>query len=77
MKEPFREGGTRPSWMTKGKYLKYSFLLLKFVERELVVKKLPGDNREFRAQRPANECCPVEVEDGRTIQGWRSEGWSE
>ena len=42
-----------------------------------MVKKLLGDNREFKAQRPANECCPVEVEDGRTIQGWRSEGWSE
>lgn len=56
MREPFREGGTKVIWMTKGKYLKYVFLLLllRFVEGEVVAKKQPEGIREFRAQSQAN-----------------------
>lgn len=51
-RERFREVGTKVSWV--GKYLKYAFLLLRFMERELVAKKQLGDNRKFRAQSQAN-----------------------
>lgn len=59
VREPFRERVTKVSWMTKGKYLKYVFLL-RFVEGEVAAKKQPEDIREFRAQNQANWFCPVE-----------------
>ena len=40
MSKPFREGGSKVSWV--GKYLKYPFLLLRLRERELVAKKAAG-----------------------------------
>lgn len=54
VREPFREGGTKVSWVTKGKYLKYIFLLLRFVEGEVAAKNQPEDIREFRVQSQAN-----------------------
>lgn len=58
MRETFREGGTKASWMTKGKYLKYVYVL-RFVERELVAKKQPEDIKEFRAESQGKQFCPL------------------
>lgn len=56
MREPFKEGGTNISWMTKGKYLKYRgflFVFLRFVERELVAtscRSILGGSRHREEQ---------------------------